>query len=367
MPLARTVVKTYYQNQSESGCIEKVKVLREIFFEEDTMFQPDLCTLCGACLAECQWMDISSSDAKRLRKQMIEGKYTPVLDNCITCYACNEICPNQANPSDQNLELQEKYRSLVPEETVKAIEAQNLFEGEVGEVPQADRVLATCSYGKTKPELIQGELYEMPQVGGKPFLCWSGFPHLGAPSVQRKHLRTMVDRLALTNAKEVVCFHVDCYSALVRTAHDSGIDVPFRSVHLAEYLVEFLTNNKDRIKPLEIDIAYQRPCTSRHTPDAERYIDELFETTGVNRVQRTYDREKALCCTSVRLLFGKGNERADREKNVLDAKEAGARAIVYFCPICGDMLSDVAAEHSLPFIFLGDLARAALGEISLPI
>ena len=298
------------------------------------MFQKDLCTLCGTCLVECQWMDVSTSDAKRFRKEMIEGKHTPVLDNCITCYACNEICPNGANPSDQNLELQEKYRTLVPKETVEAIEAQNLFEGELGEVPRADRVLATCSYEKTKPELLQGELYDMPRVGGKPFLCWSGFPHLGAPSVQRKHLATMVERLALTKAKEIVCFHVDCYSALVRTTHDSGIDVPFRPVHLAEYLVEYLGNNNDRVRPLGLDIAYQRPCTSRHAPDAEKHIDELFRMTGVRRVKRTYDRENALCCTSVRLLFGKGNEKEDREKNVLDAKEAGARALVYFCPVC---------------------------------
>jgi Fe-S oxidoreductase len=331
------------------------------------MFRPDLCKLCGKCLEECQWMAVSPSEAKNWRKEMTDGKHTPVLDNCITCFACNERCPNGANPSDQNLALQERYRTLVPEETVKAVEAANLFVGELKEVPHADRIMATCSYEKTKPELIQGELYDMPRVSGKPFLCWSIFPHMGGASIQNKHVRSMVERLRLTGAKEVICFHVDCYSALVRTAPDSGIDVPFRPVHLAEYLVEYLQNNRDRVKPLGLDIAYQRPCTSRHAPDAERYIDELFELTGVNRIRRRYDRENALCCTSVRALYGKGNDRADREKNVLDAQEAGARAIVYFCPVCKDMLSDVAAERSLPLIFLGDLARAALGEIGLPI
>jgi Fe-S oxidoreductase len=331
------------------------------------MFKPDLCTLCGKCLEKCQWMDITPSQAKKWRKEMTEGKRTPILDNCITCFACNERCPTGANPSDQNLELQEKYQTLVGEETVNAVEAANLFEGELQAIPRADRVMATCSYEKTKPELIQGELYDMPRVGGKPFLCWSIFPHMGAPSVQRKHLRSMVERLALTGAKEVICFHVDCYSALARTAPDAGIDVPFRPVHLAEYLAERLRTGGKRVKPLGIDVAYQRPCTSRHTPDAERYIDELFVLTGVNRVKRRYDREEALCCTSVRALYGKGNDRVDREKNVQDAQEAGARAIVYFCPICKDMLSDVAADHSIPLIFLGDLARAALGEISLPV
>ncbi|MBN2224760.1 MAG: (Fe-S)-binding protein [Deltaproteobacteria bacterium] len=312
-------------------------------------------------------MKATPAQAKNWRTEMTEGKYTPVLDNCITCFACNETCPNGANPCDQNLALHEKYRSLVPQHVVEAMEEDNLFAGEVKGVLQADRIMTTCSYEKSKPELIQGQLYDLPRVGGKPYLCWSIFPHLGAPSVQRKHLQSMVDRLGMTGAKEVVCFHVDCYSALARIAPDAGIDIPFRPVHLAEYLVEYLRQYGDGVKSLGLSIAYQRPCTSRYTPEAERYIDELFDLTGANRVKRAYDREKALCCTSVRLLYGKGNDRVDREKNVLDAKEAGAEAIVYLCPICKDMLTDVASEHSLPLIFLGDLARAALGEIRLPV
>lgn len=329
------------------------------------MFKPDLCKLCGKCLTECQWMDVTHAQAITYRKEMMEGKHTPVIDNCITCFACKEKCPTGANPCDQNFELQEKYNTLVPKEVIRAEEKNYFFDRALNPFPKADRILTTCSYEKSHSHLMEGELYDLPRVGGKPFLCWATFPHMGAASIQRNNLKTLVDRLAMTKAKEVVCFHADCYSALASTAPDCGIDVPFKPIHLAEYIVDFLKENKDRIKPLSIDIAYQRPCTSRHSPDKEIFIDTLFDLVGVKRVKRKYDRKNALCCTSVKVLYDKGDDAISREKNILDAKNSGAKAIIYFCPVCKETLADTANAHSLPLIFLGDLARASLGEIDL--
>ena len=56
------------------------------------MFKQDLCTSCGDCLVECQWMDVEREQAVKWIDQMIAGKQVPVLNHCITCYACNEIC-----------------------------------------------------------------------------------------------------------------------------------------------------------------------------------------------------------------------------------------------------------------------------------
>ncbi len=330
------------------------------------MFKSELCKLCGTCLTGCQWMDVIQEQAIIWQGAMLRGESTPVLEQCITCYACNERCPQGANPFDLHCELQGKYESLVSQGSVAGMEAYYAFSGELRNVPQAQRVLAACMYEKSEPALMQGRLYDLPRVGGKPFFCWGLFSHMGASAVQRKHAQTFVDRLAMTGAKEVVCFHVDCYSMLAATIPDFGIEVPFRPIHLAEYLVEKLQADITQIKPLNMAIAYQRPCASRHTPDMEPKIDELFALTGVKRVAREYDRENALCCTSVKLMYNKGNDIADREKNVLDAKKAGAQCIVYFCPVCRQMLEEVAAKHGLPMVFLGDLARMAIGEIPFP-
>jgi Fe-S oxidoreductase len=326
------------------------------------MFQRDRCNLCGDCLVDCRWMDVERDQAVAWIEAMMRGERTPAVDGCITCYACNETCPQGANPFDLIADLQEKYRSLSSEESVGAQETRFTFSQEIQDYPKAERVLSVCVFGKTDADLIQGELYDLPRVGGKPYFCWVLFSHIGAESIQKKHAQEFVDRLAMTGAKEVVCFHDDCYAMLARLALDYGIDVPFRPVHLAEYLVSYLKANAHRIKPLDMAVAYQRPCASRHTPEKEHFIDELFDLVGVRRVARTFDREQALCCAGIKFALGKGDPRPDQEKNLRDAKDAGARAMVCLCPMCIHALSDVGREHELPLIFLGDLARMALGE-----
>ncbi len=335
--------------------------------EVTKMFQPERCILCGDCLVKCQWMDVDVDKAVTWKKAMNAGEYSPALDQCITCYACNEICPQGANPYDLIAELQEKHCTLIPAESVDATEKQYTFSGELTNLPDAETIMTTCVFGKNEAALIQGEIYNIPLVGGKPYFCWLLFSHMGVESIQRKHAEEFVNRLAMTGAKEIVCFHDDCYAMLARIAPDYGIKVPFRPVHLAEYLTRFLKKNKDRIKPLDLDIAYQRPCASRHTPEKEHFIDELFELAGVRRIKRAYDREKALCCAGVKLLLGMGDPAPDQEKNVLDAKESGAQAMVYLCPMCRNSLSGPALKHNLPFIFIGDIVRMAIGEIEVPV
>jgi len=330
------------------------------------MFKADLCDLCGDCLVKCQWIKADKDQAVEWMKSMMAGQRTPVLHQCITCYACNEICPKKANPFDLVAELQEKYHVFVNEETAVAEEAKYAFTKALTNSLRAERVMTTCLFEKTHRHLMQGELYNLPRVGGKPYFCWLLFGHWGVESIQRKHSQEMVERLALTEAKEIVCFHDDCYAMLATLAPAYGIEVPFRPVHLSEYLMMYLRQNRRRIKPLNIDIAYQRPCASRHTPEKEHFLDELFELVGARRVTRTYDRENAICCASIKLMLGNGDPQPDQEKNVIDAKQSGAQAMVCLCPMCLDSLATAANAHRLPVIFLGDIARMAIGEISLP-
>jgi len=330
------------------------------------MFKPERCDLCGDCLTACQWMDVDLDQAVQWMTRMIDGQPSPALEACITCYACNETCPQSANPFDLIAALQERHCKLVPADNVQASEAAYTFTGELKSFPQADQVMSVCVFEKTDGHLIQGELYDLPRVGGKPYFCWVLFSHMGAASIQARHAQTLVDRLALTGAREVICFHDDCYTMLANLAPSYGIEVPFRPVHLADYLVTYLRANQDRLRPLNLNLAYQRPCASRHTPEKEHFIDELFELAGCTRVERTYDRTKALCCAGTMLMLGHGDPHTAQKKNIQDARQAGAQALVCLCPVCMHMLAGVATENDLPLVFLGDLARMALGEIEPP-
>ena len=67
-----------------------------------------------------------------------------------------------------------------------------------------------------------------------------------------------------------------------------GIDVPFESIHLFEYLYNKLLEMKDEIKPLGYKVAYQRPCSSRLSSDKHPYVAKIFDLIGVEAVDRTY-------------------------------------------------------------------------------
>ncbi len=330
------------------------------------MFDPEKCTQCGDCFVDCHWIQAERDDAIQWIGEIIQGERSEVLDRCITCYACNERCPQQANPFDRIAELQDKYHCLAPAEEVAALEERFSFTRELDEVPQADRVMSMCVLPNTHAHLFQGELYDLPRVAGKPYFCWILFGHLGAESVQRRHAQTLVDRLAMTGAREIVCVHDDCYTMLARDVPEYGIDLPFRPVHFTEYLVGYLKENKDRVRPLDIEIAYNRPCASRLTPEKEHFVDEFFELAGVRRVKRVYDREDAMCCGGAKALLGKGDPRPDQEQNLRDAQNAGARAMVALCPVCIRSLAGAALEMKMPLVFIGDIARMALGEIEVP-
>lgn len=330
------------------------------------MFRQERCDLCGQCLIRCHWIGAEPGQAVQWMKAMIAGEPTPVLGRCITCFACNEFCPTGADPFDLFAGLQKRYRVFATEEAAAKEEEKYRFSGDLKGLPRALRLMTTCVFGKTEAHLLQGSLYDLPRVGGKPFYCWLLFGHWGAESIQRKHARDLVERLAATGAEEVVCFHDDCYAMLAKLAPEYGVNVPFRPVHLSEHLVECLRRRADSIRPLNIRVAYQRPCASRFTPEKEPFIDELFGLMGVRRVDRQFDREEALCCAGIMLLLGNGDPRPHQEQNIRDAKAAGAQAMVCLCPMCIHNLSGVAAEHGLPLIFIGDLARMAIGEIPVP-
>ena len=173
----------------------------------------------------------------------------------------------------------------------------------------------------------------------------------------------MVDNLAATGAGEIVCFHEDCYALLAVKAPEYGISVPFRPVHLFEYLLSFLKENEGAVQKLNLRVAYQRPCASRYSGDKDPLLDEIFQRIGVTRVEREYDRRHALCCGSPLLA------RGDREgalqtgkRNLDDAVAHGAQFLAFLCPMCSQTLRFVCEPYGMARIAVSDLCRMALGE-----
>ncbi|MBW1988413.1 MAG: (Fe-S)-binding protein [Deltaproteobacteria bacterium] len=332
------------------------------------MYDPDKCDLCGECLESCTYLDFSLDQAKAAMEALAAGEHPDWLDSCVTCFACTERCKKGADPFALICQRQEESGTYVDPEMFAGVKA-HFSPPEGGFTPpkvEGD-LLDACTIYNPARESFESRVFEsLPMVRGRHYFCNVLYMHMGNLSVVRQGLSRFVGRLSATGAGRVILPHEDCYAALLM-AREQGIDIPFTPVHLYEYLLEYLEKNEADITPLGMTIAYQRPCAARYTGGRDDLADKLFEKIGVTRAQRKYDRKNALCCglNPVGALPSRKGMGPVQDANVADAKESGATAMVFLCPMCKEALKQKCAENGLTPLFVVDLLRAALGEKEL--
>ncbi len=137
-------------------------------------------------------------------------------------------------------------------------------------------------------------------------------------------------------------------------------------MHLFEYLRNYLREHQDSITRLGKKVAYQANCATRYVPEQDAFLDEIFELIGVERPSRQYERLDALCCAGP--IMATNNKLAIdiQKKNIRDAIDCGADAMITSCPMCDLVLQQPTAQHNLPKIPVSELCRMALGEKPLP-
>jgi Fe-S oxidoreductase len=334
------------------------------------MFLEEKCNrdTCGiACLTKCYYMDYSEQKAKEEFEKLIRGEPSTVTSECVTCCACTMNCPYGADPFDLiSRRMEETGTFIGGERAANQMKGANLLPSSITKGDPDKPIMNLCTVNMI-PGAIEGQLFEgLTLIQGGDYFCQIGGFHGGIPSMVRDNAQKFIDNLAkvVPDDNYLICFHDDCFMMLDHYAKDFGIEVPFKYIHIIEYLRDYVKKNLDKIKKLNIKVAYQQPCASRIGWDAfrkkDKTLDELFELLGVERVDRKYDRERALCCTAVI----SPNDKYWK-MNIADAKNAGVEAMVFLCPICCLYLRSKAQAEGLEPYFLSNLVREALGE-SLP-
>ena len=334
------------------------------------MFDLAKCDRCGDCLVRCQYVDYNRGKAIQEITALIDGRDAEILKQCTTCIACNEYCTKGANPYDLISQIQEERSiMLLPEEQLNRFTAQENFPEQMIMGDPDKPALSLCTMKNRLPEgAVQGQMFDgLTIVDGGKYYCYIMHLHLARESYFRKNIQKFIDSLAGLNKKEVVLIHDDCYATATTKAREYGIEVPFRPVHIIEYLLNYLKAHPRNITRLNRTIAYQRPCISRYTPDKEPMLDELFEMIGVERVPRKYDRQDALCCGGIFLDKDPDRGLKIQDKNITDAIGYVAEAMVMLCPVCWMRLNQPCRERGLPPVYLSNLCRMALGEVPFPL
>lgn len=339
----------------------------------DLKFDEKKCLRCQTCdcLTRCQYIDIDRDTAKVEMKKIINAEDSFVLHQCVTCYACEEYCRKGNHPFYLIVDRQEQLDiPPLPQPLIKqGVQLGIPWRGDLVVQDVKEPVIDMCMFPQLAASL-QGRLFEGVSIMSTDprqrahFFCQLMYLHYARTSTIRERLPRIVENIARHNVKEVICFHDECYATFASYAPAVGIEVPFTPVHFFEFLYQRLTQVKEHIKPLNLKVAYQRPCSSRLSPDKLHFVDDIFALIGVESVDRQYVGENALCCGgAIRPQMYDGRyELADdvQKRNIDDIVEAGADFCVFNCPACFDTMSHLVAARGVNPIFMSDLCRLAV-------
>ena len=331
------------------------------------MWDSAKCDFCGDCLVKCPYVDYDKDKAVNNIKALINGDAAEILGRCVTCCACREYCQTGADPFDLILKMMEKHKSYPPEASAMFGLASAL-PNQITQGRPGQPVLSLCVMELSLPQdAIGGQMFDGLTIAkGGDYFCYVGYVHGGLETPIAENAQRFIDNVAGLGS-EIIFLHDDCYAMVDAKVKDYGIKVPFKYMHILEYMRNYLRDNNSKIKKIGKKVSYQRPCASRYTPAKDVFVDEIFNLIGVERPRRKYDHENALCCTGAFIKVFPKLAAEVQAKNVDDAMQAGADALVTLCPMCDRVLRRPATERGLRKIYITDLVRMALGEKPWPV
>lgn len=339
------------------------------------MWDASKCDLCGDCLVRCRYVDYDKEKAVAEIELLMEGKDADILSKCITCIACNDYCPTGADPSNLIFKMQERIGTSpivvagapVLDVIAKGLEGQGEPSQPIAGDPDKPVLsLDSFDFGQIPEGTLDSQLFKgMTVVRGSEYMSLVGCVHMGGESFVEKYGQRVIDKLA-SLGKDIVYFHNEGFALVHVKAKEYDITVPFNYMHLFEHLRNYLRDHQGSISKLGKKVAYQANCATRYLPEQDAFLDEIFELIGVKRPPRLYERLNAVCCTAPIINTNRELAIDIQEKNVKDAIECGADALITSCPICDRVLRRPTSQLGLPKIFITDLCRIALGEKSWP-
>ncbi|MFX1236404.1 MAG: heterodisulfide reductase-related iron-sulfur binding cluster [Promethearchaeota archaeon] len=338
------------------------------------MFNKSFCDSCESinCLMSCQWIDFNDIDEARIEiaKLIKEEKDSKILKECIACFGCDEYCPNNSHPFDLINELQEKYNPwninpAIVDNMIGMYKAKGTFEAR--KIDPSKPILNKCAFPKINSREMRGQMFDnLQSLGGLHYFCNLVYQHIARPSVIKERVPKVLNHfkeIGVRKDTEVICWHDECYGLYTSYCQRNNLEVPFKPVHIYEYVYNYLKQHESEIKKLNIKVAYQRGCSNRYVPETDGWLEKALELIGVERVRRTYDKENALCCAASFSFKGKKELiKPTQEKNINDMVENGAEACIFNCPACKETLEKKVIAKGIKAYFLSDLARLALGE-----
>ncbi len=347
----------------------------------------DACVECGECLVNCRYIDFSRDKAIREIKKINQGLIADILKKCVSCYACDAFCPNDAHPYEriifgwdernkqQGLPRRASY--LMPGRKPNFRENIPFYESEKALLekwnrlyPPAETVLYPGCNLLAMPFLATGKIFEMLPVWGSFDLC-CGEMFFRTGNLDKT--KAIADKLTAfykdKPVKEMVFVCPAGYNMFTNVLPQQfGAEFSFQTTFLTDWLTKAFDDGRLAIiRPLSGSVVMHDSCHARVLGEdfmtAQR---DILKRLGLTVYETAQNRKHGLCCgmaAGANRFSGMDlAKNALRQLLALDRADGDAAAI--YCTGCLLMLSCVRPLQPLgkPLVHPLEYIRRAIGE-----
>jgi len=275
------------------------------------------CKECGECLVNCRYLSLSREEAVRAVRALNAGEPSIVHERCISCYACDAFCPQNAHPYERiisrwNQRYEEhglplRTRIMMPtlrpnfrQDVHYAPEERVLHASWASDTPPGPVVLYPGCNLLTMPGLAAGEIFEKLPVWGRWDLCCGEmYFRMGLFGPVENIAQRLTDFYRDKDIREMVFLCPACYNMFTNVLPKQfGARFSFKTTHFVDWITNALDCGDFVIKnKLEGSVVVHDSCHARVMGDGfmERQRG-LLRRLGLTVRETAQNKAQGLCC-----------------------------------------------------------------------
>ncbi len=336
-------------------------------------YDPERCELCGTCLSQCPELHLTKDQAKEHVKRLHDGDLnSPVLKACVSCFACNQACPNGLNVHGLILSLWARKRpgTSLPSHVRAAMPSQ----AEPGVWTSLQRHFTPeekSFYQKLEQDVSGKEVLYLgcnqilnPYIADSPLLadltpaaapgicCGEPLFRIGYMEAFERAAKKWLHHWKERNPSRMIVY---CPAGMnmFRYVYPAylGEQVPIELKSMVDWLSERIEAGRIDIKtPVNLKVTIQDSCHVRVMgQDLPQKARRIIRAAGAEVIEPQGLFGTSLCCgfAGVAPRYSPLNMLRLGGARLRDARRAGAQALATYCNGCLLMLS--FAERLMPF------------------
>lgn len=349
------------------------------------------CQECGECLQQCPVMNLSKQEAVNEIKRLKNFDPKSIsLKKCETCFACNLVCLNHANPAQlilQNFYQYQKendprkwgrYFQPYEDNNFRHTIEQNLSQSS-REMLQSWKKMERCEefwYPGCNicntPYIVDSEIFRNCDFrGGIDYCCGEMLYRTGQLDRLKDNTERLNQWIKKLGAKKMVITCTAGYTIFNYVLPQYGFDSSIEIVSYLPWVFDKLMNGEWSIThPIHKKVTIQESCYSKLLgPTYYSLPRKILQIIGCEVIEEKHCKEKAFCCGigggfPVKSSYHPLKLIKSSFRAINEGKISGADMIVSYCSGCLLTMNSMGYIHpsKIKIYHLIELVRMAIGE-----